>query len=61
MTILANIIGGAALAALFYSTPWAYLLAGKRRRSGEKISAWNIHTEEKNELGRIRKYSYIAV
>ena len=46
MTILSNIIGGAALAALFVVFYALGVSAGwKQRSSGKKISAWSIPTE----------------
>ncbi len=51
MTILANIISGAALAALLVVFYALGVTAGREpRSSGKKISAWNIHFGEKEPV-----------
>lgn len=62
MTILASIIGGEALSALFVVFYALGVSAGREatQQRKEDISMEHTHGGE-NELGRIRKYSYIAV
>lgn len=62
MTILENIIGGAALAAMFVVFYALGVSAGREATQQRKEDISMEHTHGgKNELGRICKYSYIAV